>query len=62
MSTELYEESPDEPEAVNDETWAPSARPRKGELCARRRVETLLEARRLERDLVNGWDEWDEEE
>ncbi|WP_438766438.1 PA3496 family putative envelope integrity protein [Kushneria sp. TE3] len=62
MSTELFEEAPDEQEAVNDDTWTPNARPKKGEICARRRLETLLEARRLERDLTDGWEAWDEEE
>lgn len=62
MSTELFDEAPDELEAVNDDSWTPGARPKKGDICARRRVETLLEERRLERDLIDGWDEWDEEE
>lgn len=62
MSTELYEEASDELDAVNDDTWTPATRPKKGSLCARRRVETLLEERRLERDLTDDWASWDEEE
>lgn len=62
MSTGLYEEESGEFEAVNDDSWTPNSKPRKGEICARRRLEALLEDRQLERGLMDGWDEWDEEE
>ncbi|WP_456267972.1 hypothetical protein M1D97_12065 [Kushneria sp. AK178] len=62
MSTELYEEAYNAPEAVNDDAWTLPGRPARGALCARRRVEALLEERRLARDLSDDWAAWDEEE
>ncbi|MFC0266616.1 PA3496 family putative envelope integrity protein [Kushneria aurantia] len=62
MSSELYQQEDGDFEAVNDDSWSPSTRPRKGEPCARRRVEALLEERCLARLLKDDWPYDDEEE
>ncbi|RKR04264.1 hypothetical protein C7446_1468 [Kushneria sinocarnis] len=58
MSGELN--TGDDFEAINDEQYSPP-RPRKGELCARRRIEALLEERQLRQALADSWGS-DEEE
>ncbi|WP_168169324.1 PA3496 family putative envelope integrity protein [Kushneria phosphatilytica] len=58
MSSELDTE--DDFEAVNDEQYT-APRPRRGEICARRRIEALLEERELRQVLEDDWGS-DEEE
>ncbi|ANF58948.1 PA3496 family putative envelope integrity protein [Halotalea alkalilenta] len=65
MSSELYSDQQDDGddlEAVNDEIFAPKSRA-KSDPRTRRRVEALLEERRLQRLIEDSWDgEFDEEE
>lgn len=59
VSGEPYPEA--EFEAAN-ETWPAGPRPRRGEICTRRRLEALLEERRLARLIDDDWALDDEEE
>lgn len=59
VSSELY---PDEEFEAANEAWSAGPRPRRNEICARRRVEALLEERRLARLIDDGWVLDDEEE
>ncbi|WP_025732518.1 PA3496 family putative envelope integrity protein [Carnimonas nigrificans] len=62
MSSELYStdsENEEEFDAVNDDEFSPNTRT-KSDPATRRRVEALLEERRL-KQLIEDWDDWDEE-
>ncbi|MGJ8514208.1 PA3496 family putative envelope integrity protein [Carnimonas bestiolae] len=63
MSSEHYstdiEIEEEEFDAVNDEEFSPKTRT-KSDSDTRRRVEALLEERRL-KQLIDDWDDWDEQ-
>ncbi|WP_262927430.1 PA3496 family putative envelope integrity protein [Phytohalomonas tamaricis] len=63
MSTELYLDDSDDFEAMNDGNYGESkSRNIKDTLGARRRVEALLEERRLQQNIEDDWDFDDNEE
>lgn len=65
MSSELYssdiEDDGDDVDAVNDDEYTPRTRS-KSDPASRRRIEALLEQRRLERLINDDWDSWDEDD
>lgn len=60
MSTELYssdlDDDADDQEAVNDDEFTPKSRS-KSDPATRRRVEALLEERRLQKLIEDSWDD-----